>query len=592
MATTVSQSASETTPLLSSSSSSSPSSPHHPAIPHPHASSIANGFLDDDTNKPLPSPGDEESFLPDAPAVSLAAILPSLWIGVFLAAMDNLIVASAYGRIGSDLHELSKTSWIAAAYLVTTTSFQPLYGKLSDIFGRKACLMFAYIVFAAGSGWCGAARSMDELIVARAVAGVGGGGMTTLVAILMTDLIPLRKRGTWQGIVNIVYAVGAATGAPLGGLLADSVGWRWAFLFQVPATLLAALLVGIFLNVPHPNPDGAVSSSTWAKFRRVDFLGAAALVTAVLTSLIALDYGGNVSWRSTIVLITAPVSATLFCAFALIESRIASDPFAPPRIVLDRGLLACFLCNLFAFAGFFGTMFYIPLYFQAVAGLSASQSGLRMVPAIAGSVTGSLGGGIIMQRTGKYYVLTVTAYSLLVAGAIPVLLFTGIVHTRTYAAVAAGLAVLGFGSGIGVTSTLIGLIARAGPKDQAVATAVSYLFRSLGSVVGVSVASTLLQGALRGRLRRELEGLVGAGEVEEIVRKVTGSLEYLGELKPEVRGVVVQAYRYAVRYPFLMTAVFGAMAVGSSLFIIEEPLRRDKAVASPPSESDGEAEQR
>ncbi|KAK6347231.1 hypothetical protein TWF696_007303 [Orbilia brochopaga] len=585
MATAAPHSASETTPLLSSSSSSSPTDLHHP-----HASSTANGFLDDDTAKPLLPPTDEESFLPDAPAISLAAVLPSLMIGVFLAAMDNLIVASAYGSIGSDLHELSKTSWIAAAYLVTTTSFQPLYGKLSDIFGRKGCLLFAYIVFAAGSGWCGVARSMDELIVGRAVAGVGGGGMTTLVAILMTDLIPLQKRGTWQGIVNIVYALGASMGAPLGGLLADSVGWRWAFLFQVPATLLAALLVGIFLNVPHTHPDGA-TASTWAKFRRVDFLGALTLVSAVLTILIALDYGGNVSWRSTVVLVTAPVSVALFCAFAFVEARVASDPFAPPRIVLDRGLLACFLCNLFAFAGFFGTMFYIPLYFQAVAGLTASQSGLRMVPAIAGSVTGSLSGGIIMQRTGKYYVLTVTAYALVVVGAIPVLLFTGVVNTHSYAAVAVGLAILGFGSGIGVTSTLIGMIARSGARDQAVATAVSYLFRSLGSVVGVSVASTLLQGALRGRLRRELEGMVGRGEVEEIVRKVTGSLEYLGELKPEVRAVVVRAYEHAVRYPFLMTAVFGAMAVASSVFIIEEPLGRDKA-ATPPSESDGDDSQR
>ncbi|KAJ6256757.1 Vacuolar membrane protein [Drechslerella dactyloides] len=570
---------SETTPLLSS-SSSSPSDLHHP--PLPHTSSIP----DDDTIKPL-LPPDEENILADVPAVSLAAVLPSLMIGVFLAAMDNLIVASAYGRIGSDLHELSKTSWIAAAYLVTTTSIQPLYGKLSDIFGRKACLLFAYVVFAAGSGWCGLARSMDELIVGRAVAGVGGGGMTTLVAILMTDVIPLQKRGTWQGIVNIVFALGASTGAPLGGLLADSVGWRWAFLFQVPATLLAALLVAVFLNIPHTHAEAGSTATTWSKFRRVDFLGAATLVSAVLTLLIALDRGGNVSWRDTTVLVTAPLSAALFCAFAFIEARVASDPFAPPRIVLDRGLLSCFLANLFAFGGFFAVMFYIPLYFQAVRGLTASQSGLRMVPAIAGSVTGSLSSGIIMQRTGKYYALTVVAYSLVIVGAVPIVLFTGVLDSGHYTPVAMGLAVMGFGSGIGVTSTLIALIARSGSRDQAVATAVSYLFRSLGSVVGVSVASTLLQGELRGRLRSELEGLVGRGEVDEIVRKVTGSLEYLGELKPEVRRVVVRAYEEAVRYPFMMAAVFGAMAVAASLFIIEEPLRRDKA-ATPPSESDGD----
>ncbi|KAF3909287.1 hypothetical protein ABW20_dc0107563 [Dactylellina cionopaga] len=578
----------ETTPLLSSS----------PDQPHPQQNQLYNDETPPIIAETNGKPGDEENNLPDIPNVSMVVLFPPLMIGVFLAAMDTLIVASSYGRIGSDLKELSKTSWIAAAYLVTTTAFQPLYGKLSDIFGRKPCLIFAYIVFSIGSLWCGLARSMDELIVARGFAGIGGGGMTTLVSILMSDIVPLHKRGTWQGFANIVFAAGASTGAPLGGLIADSIGWRWAFLFQGPATIIAAILVSIHLNLPHSHPDGN-DRTTWEKIKRVDFSGALVLVLAVLTFLIALDHGGKVSWTDKTVLIAAPISISLFTLFGIIEGYIAGDPFAPPRIALERGLLACFMANLFGIGGFYAAMFYLPLYFQAVANLSAAQSGLRMVPAIVGSVSGSLGGGLIMQKTGKYYVLTVVAYALLVLGCIPVILFTGIVG-RNYTIIEAGLFVVGLGNGIGVTTTLIAVIARSGARDQAVGTAVSYLFRSLGSVIGVSLGSTFLQAALRSTLRKELDGVVGRGEVAEIVRKVTESLEYLKELKPDVKDVVVKAYEGAVRWPFLMSTAFGVFAVISSLFIIEQPLKKNKmSPGSTPSGSEteedgvtGEQEQR
>ncbi len=144
-------------------------------------------------------------------------IFPAVAIGVLLAAADQTIIVSSYAKIGSDLSALNKTSWIANAYFLTLTTFQPLFGKLSDIFGRKACFLFAYAVFGTGCLWCGLARSIDELIAARAFSGVGGGGMTTLVSILLSDVIPLRERGTWQGYINIVYATGAGCGAPLGG---------------------------------------------------------------------------------------------------------------------------------------------------------------------------------------------------------------------------------------------------------------------------------------------------------------------------------------------------------------------------------------
>ncbi|KAK6333129.1 hypothetical protein TWF718_010952 [Orbilia javanica] len=560
--------ASETTPLIHH---------HHPEedidpLPQAHIDTVHQ-------------PQDEESLHNGRSDVSIVAILPSLLVGVFLAAMDNLIVASVYGKIGSDLNELSKMSWIASAYLLTTTCFQPLYGKLSDIFGRKACLLFAYITFAIGSAWCGLARTMEELILARAFAGIGGGGMTTLVSIVVSDIVPLHQRGTWQGVLNVIYATGASAGAPLGGLMADRIGWRWAFLFQTPATLLAALLVLVNLNMPHRHPD-ANDKTTWEKFKRIDFAGALTLVLAVLTLLLALDRGGNASWSDTMVLITAPISATLFISFFLIEGFYASDPFAPPRIVFDKGLLSCYLAYFFSMGGFFAALFYLPLYFQAVLGLNAAESGVRMLPAIAGSVSGSLGGGILMQKTGKYYRLTVVSYIFMIFGCGMMLLFTGIIG-RNFVAIGFGLAIAGFGSGSGATTVLVALIARSGSRDQAVSTAVSYLFRSLGSVVGVSVGSTLLQGSLRADLRRDLTGVVGKEEVEEIVRQATGTLEFLKELEPKVRAVVIGAYEAAVRYPFIMAFAFAFVATTASMFIIEQPLKKD-AKAAPTSPSDSE----
>lgn len=160
-------------------------------------------------------------------ASKMHLILPAIGIGIYLGALDQLLTVATYARIGSELHALNNTSWIATAYFLTLTSFQPLYGKLSDIFGRKECLLFAYAVFGLGCLGCGLAQSMVQLCVARAVAGIGGGGMNAVVAIVMSDIVPLRERGVWQGYINLIYAFGTATGAPVGGLMADSLGWRW-----------------------------------------------------------------------------------------------------------------------------------------------------------------------------------------------------------------------------------------------------------------------------------------------------------------------------------------------------------------------------
>ncbi|KAF9473933.1 member of the major facilitator superfamily, partial [Pholiota conissans] len=484
-------------------------------------------------------------------------------VGIFLTAMDQTIIVSSYASIGSELNQLQNTSWIATAYLLTITSFQPLYGKLSDIFGRKSCLLFAYAIFAIGCLLCGLSRNMTELVASRAFAGIGGGGMQTLVSIIMSDVVPLRQRGTWQGVLNIIFATGNSVGASLGGYLADTIGWRWSFLIQVPITIVAIIAVSYSLELPK-----AESGDFKAKMKRIDFGGAISLVLTVFFLLFALDRGGNISWNDHYTISSLVAFGVCFIIFAFVEMELASEPFAPKRIIVNRSLIASYLVNFFGIAAAFTQLFHLSLYFQAVMGQSASKASLWLIIGVIGGLTGSLMGGLIMQATGKYYVLTLLGYVALFIGTVTVTLTSGITVTS-----AIGIAIGNVGNGGGITTSLISLIANAGHADQAIATAVSYLFRSLGSVVGLSVGSTLVQGTLRSALLRRLSG----ADVDEIVRKVRESLKYIDTLDPLTQLAVRASYNDAIHVTFWFSVAMAACGLLASIFIKEKPLRNRPA---------------
>ncbi|KAI8937838.1 hypothetical protein NX059_005531 [Plenodomus lindquistii] len=497
-------------------------------------------------------------------------IFPAIAIGVFLSAADQTLVVSTYGTIGTDLHALSSTSWIATSYFLTLSAFQPVYGKLSDIFGRKQCLLFAYLIFGIGSTFCGLARNMGELIGARAFAGIGGGGMSVCTSVLMSDIVGLRERGTWQGYINVIYAAGAATGAPLGGLLADSIGWRWAFLAQGPMCVLAFIAVAVVLQLP------AQDQSHWKeKILKIDFLGAGVLIVAVFGMLVGLDRGSNVSWSNPIT-IAGLCTAPLFIVFVLVEKYVATNPFAPGRIILNKSLFACYLCNFFAFGGWLAALFFIPLYWQVIGDYSASQAGLLLVPSIISGVSGSLFGGFYMKRTGKYYWLTVISYANLTFGLSLIILFTGIIR-QSIPVMVIGSTICSFSNGIGVTTTLIGLLANASHDDQAVATACSYLFRSLGSVFGVSMCATAFNQTLRRSLTAALDGDKDAAEIAERVR---AGLSYFRSLDPALKEVVKECYVRATRAALCVSIVLVAGSAVFAWWIEEKALDQKKTVVA------------
>ncbi|OTB08391.1 hypothetical protein M426DRAFT_317013 [Hypoxylon sp. CI-4A] len=520
---------------------------------------VETGEVDSDDND-----GDAAAAAAPKLNVNMTTLLPALAIGIFLVATDQTLTIATYGKIGSDLNALNSTSWISTSYFLTLTAFQPLYGKLSDIFGRKESLLFAYFVFGLGCLGCGLSRDITQLCVSRAVAGVGGGGMNAVVTILMTDIVSLRDRGVWQGYINVVYTAGMSSGAPVGGLIADRVGWRWAFVGQFPIAMAAWFAVYFVLNLPK------TEHSHWtSKVARVDFLGAFALVSAAFTLLFGLDNGSNEGWDKKITIIPLALTPFLFAMFILIEHKIASEPFAPGHVILDPPLLAAYGANFWGVAAQMGVLFFIPLFFQATMNLSALVSGVLLIPGTFFGLAGSLGGGFIMRRTGKYFWITVLGYALMIVGVVPMVAFTGAVWKST-AGTVVGFAPLAFGGGLSITSTLIAIIANATPSDTAVAVACSYLFRSLGSTIGISVSTAVLQQVLRTSLASSLGG--DSDRAQEIEEGVRQSLDYIRSLEPEVADVVRSCYALAVRWAFLPVIIFAFLALLSSSFVKEKKL--------------------
>ncbi|KAK7214854.1 hypothetical protein V2G26_002857 [Clonostachys chloroleuca] len=491
-------------------------------------------------------------------------LLPTVGVGMFMVALDQLLVITSYTKIGSELEALNNTSWIATAYFLALTIFQPLYGRLSDIFGRKECLLFAYSAFGLGCLGCGLARDMVQLCIARAVAGVGGGGVNAVVSILLSDLVPLRERGIYQGYINIIWGAGTSLGAPLGGFLADSIGWRWSFLIQVPMCVIAWALVYFFLHVP------SNSHHHWLqKVRQVDFLGALTLALAVVSLLSGLDAGSNLGWSDVRSMVPLSLVPAFFAAFIYVELKVASYPFAPGHIILDPSLLSCYLTNFFGIAGQMAMLLYIPLYWQVVQRISASRSGTLMTPSTIAVIVSSVVGGWMVRHYGRFYLPTVLSFGLLLFSIFPLALS---VWGKSTLGVVVGLVLAALGIGSGITTTLVGLLSNAAIEDTAVAVACSYLFRSLGSSVGISLTSAVQQQVIRSQLEARLGG--DDNVAREIEKRVRQSLDYINELPPDLQDLVRSVYQVGALGATVPTAVFLAAAFLASLWIKDKALRK------------------
>lgn len=507
----------------------------------------------------------ESTFMPHPQArverslAQIIVVLGAMWIGTFLAALDGTIVATIFGTVGSEFSVSKSVGWLGTSYLVTQTAFQPLYGRMSDIFGRKPATLFASGVFLGGTLLCGLARSFSGLCAARAVAGIGGGGLTSMSTIVTSDLVSLKMRGTWQGLGNVVFAAGAALGGPLGGLLADrGSSWRLAFLVQVPLGILHFAVVSRKVDIP-AGPGRVVD-----KLRRIDVLGALTLVGAVSALLVGLSLGGNeLPWEHPVVLGALVGALVLAFAFVFVEDRVAREPIMPLALMRERTPACVALTCLFISITVFSVLFNVPLYFTTVLQRLPSSAGLHLIPNALGASTFSLGSGIFMARTGTYRTLVlVCGIGGFVGPAMMFLWTRGVTHE---AFLWATMPWAGAALGTILTVTLVALIGSVDPHEMAAATGMSYLFRAIGSVLGISLSNALLQNALR-------RALYAAGLPPSVAEAIRSDAHVLRELTGPTLDAALGAYNHAMGQVFLFTTVCGVLAYLCLVPIEEKPL--------------------
>ncbi|KAH6611310.1 mfs multidrug transporter [Trichoderma cornu-damae] len=543
-------SASERTPLLRSSG--------RVAVPNRHERRDGD---DEDERLLVGGDGDgdgdgEEETTVLAEQVSLAKlclIMGTTYLGVFLGAIDSSIIATLSAPISSEFQSLSLLSWLATAYLIANAACQPISGRLTDIFGRGPGLVFSNVFFAVGNLICGLAQSSGVMILGRVVAGIGGGGLMSISTFLGSDLIPLRNRGVVQGVGNICYGAGAMLGGVFGGLMNDhtTLGWRLAFLVQVPPAVVSAVAVAILVKVPPKQSDKSYLA-------RIDFGGVFFTVSFLVLLLLGVNAGGNiVPWTHPLPLTTIPLSVAAFAGFLWWESR-AVQPIIPVRLLLDRTLLSACLCNFLSTMVVLAGIFYVPLYLQ-VRGDSPTAAGLKVLPSPVGVSVCSMAAGYVMKRTGRYVGLSIGSSLMLVSG---VLVFNTQSQSSPGWVTMSAFFLVGGGYGSMLTTTLLACIAAVDHSQQAVITSATYLARSLGGTIGITVGSAVYQNILNSRLWQRFGDEPHAGE---IIQNIRDDLKFLKHLPQGWHDGVMSSFMEAFRgvWLTLLALAVGALVCGS-----------------------------
>ncbi|TQV98968.1 hypothetical protein V2A60_007341 [Cordyceps javanica] len=520
----------EQTPLLPSSASSYDTTQRH-LRQRQHDPNGVNHQNEGDGRPEEEEEEEEETIIAEEiSTLRLFLIMGSAWVGVFLGAVDSTIIATLSGPISSDFQSLSLLSWLASAYFIANAACQPISGRLTDIFGRGPGLVLSNVFFAAGNLICGLARDQATMIAGRVVAGVGGGGLMSISTFLASDLVPLRKRGIVQGFGNVAYGSGAMLGGVFGGLIHDHarMGWRLAFLVQVPPVVASGLVVYFMVDVPPKQSDKTLLS-------RIDFGGVLLTVSFLVLMLLGLNAGGNlVPWLHPLPLVTIPLSLALFGVFLWWESA-ARQPIIPVRLLADRTVLAAcgtnFLVTMLIMTG----LFYGPLFLQ-ILGSTATTAGLQLLPSSVGASVGSVTSGLVMKHTGRYWAMGVACTLTVTAG---VALFALLDATTPVWVVSVSFFLSGSGYGAMLTVTLLAAIAAVDHAHQAVVTSGTYMARSIGSTLGVTIGSAVYQNVLQSRLWQRFGDRPGAADE---IRRIRESLDELKHLPPGWHDGVIQSF--------------------------------------------------
>jgi EmrB/QacA subfamily drug resistance transporter len=488
---------------------------------------------------------------------ALYTIFGALMLGMFLAALDQTIVSTALPTIVGDLGGIEHLSWVVTSYLVATTASTPLYGKLGDLYGRKRLFAVAIVIFLAGSMLAGASQSLTELIVFRAVQGIGAGGLMVGAQAIIADIVPPRERGRYMGLIGSVFAVASVAGPLLGGFFVDSLSWRWVFYVNLPLGVVALAVVVLRLHLPRSRTEHAI-----------DWLGAALLTAAVVCLILLTTWGGaQYAWGSATIIGLGVATVALAAAFVAQERR-AAEPLIPPRLFAGRGFTIAVSLGFLVGVAMFGALTFLPVYLQVVRGATPTGSGLLLVPLMAGLLTAGILSGRWISKHGRYRVFPIVGSASLTVG---MLLLTRLDATTPYVATAGCMVVIGIG--IGLFMQVVVLVAQndAQPGDIGAATSSATFFRSIGGSAGVAIFGAVFAS----RLTAGLPGLPRA--VSERLHLAPGHVQIdpraVQALPHGSRAAFLDVFVHALHGAFVWGAVFSVLAFLLTWALPEIPLR-------------------
>jgi EmrB/QacA subfamily drug resistance transporter len=476
-------------------------------------------------------------------------LMVGLMTGMLLAALDQTIVGTAMPTIVGKLGGIEHYAWVVTAYLLASTASTPLYGKISDLYGRRPVQLFAISTFLVGSLLAGMSQNMTELIVFRGIQGVGAGGLMTMAFTIISDVVPPRERGRYQGVFGAVFGLASVVGPLAGGYFAEH-NWRWIFYLNLPLGAAALYLCAVVLRaVPHTRRE-----------HKVDWLGAALLVAGVSSLLLALSWGGTqYAWGSAMILSLFVAAGVLAVAFFAVEAR-AVEPIVP--LHLFRKISFSLATAATAVLGFamFGSIIYVPLYLQIVKGATPTKSGLLMLPMMAGIIFASVISGRFISKIGRYKWFPVVGTLIMASG---LLLFLGLrVETPLWQAFSY-MAVIGVGLGLAMQPLVLGVQSALEPRDMGAGTSTATFGRSLGGALGVAV----LGAVLNNRLRAELPGF-GSGKGPSI-----NEPKAIQALPEQIRHAIETGFVNALHPVFLVAAIAAIGALALSLWLPNTELR-------------------